>query len=243
MRGDFVERIVSLNVRQGGGKRAQKIVEWLCRQEPDHIVLSEWKYNDAGVYFIVSLIRAGYCVHPFCSFDKGKTSSVFFASKNNQHHANPVQSPDFGSKELGFITFPHFSLCVCYFPLGKKKAPFFHACAKLAKDYQGKPFLLLGDLNTGCCSTDKEHGSTKFPCEDLFLDLTQKSHLTDLWRSQHGDATKEWSWRSSKSGFRIDHAFVNEQFLDKFPQTKCTYDHTPREIGLSDHSALILEMA
>lgn len=243
MRGDFVERIVSLNVCQGGGKRAPKIAEWLRSQEPDHIVLSEWKYTDAGCYFIVTLLSLGYCVHPFCAFDKGKASTVLFASRNNQHRVSPIQSPEFGSKELGFINFPHFSLCACYFPLGKKKAPFFHACAKLAKDYQWKPFLLLGDLNTGCCSTDKESGSIKFPCEDLFLDLTQKSQLTDLWRSQHGTAAKEWSWRSSKSGFRIDHAFVNEQFLKKFPQTKCAYDHTPREIGLSDHSALILEMA
>jgi exonuclease III len=122
------------------------------------------------------------------------------------------------------------------------KARFFQSCmAKAAKSDQ-MLFLLLGDLNTGCNDLDVEGNGAPFYCADLFRALEGQSGLTDLWRAEHG-MQREWTWRSRRNGFRIDHAFGNKRFLDRYPSIACSYDHRPREIGITDHSARLLRYA
>jgi hypothetical protein len=56
------------------------------------------------------------------------------------------------------------------------------------------------------------------------------------------DQGREWTWRTFKNGFRIDHAFGNPEIVRRF-QPACRYDHTPRGRRFSDHSALLITMA
>lgn len=42
-------------------------------------------------------------------------------------------------------------------------------------------------------------------------------------------------------GFRIDHAFASAQLATR--ARGCWSDHTVRELGLSDHSALVVDLA
>jgi len=131
-------------------------------------------------------------------------------------------------------------LLAAYFPQGKAKNSFFKACIDEAMSFAAMPFLLLGDLNTGRSDIDLEGNGAPFVCADQFDALQTKAELFDLWRIEHGQA-QEWSWRSKINGFRVDHAFANATFRNQFGALHCQYDHTPREIGLSDHSALILK--
>jgi exonuclease III len=125
------------------------------------------------------------------------------------------------------------------FPQLAEKRPFFDVCLKQATGL-AKPLLLVGDLNTGRNDIDLEQGATKFSRADQFDHLTSRSGMIDLWRKSNGFDAREWTWRSHKSGFRIDHALGNAQLESHSPATACWYDHSPRICGLTDHSALII---
>jgi exonuclease III len=141
--------------------------------------------------------------------------------------------------------FGDLRMMAAYFPGAKAKAPFFGVCTAEAESSTSVPFVLLGDLNTGRNDVDKEGNGARFDCADQFKALP----LVDLWRAQHGETAQEWSWYSPQSakrrsnGFRIDHAFANAAFRERFPGTRCFYDHTPRKEKLTDHSALVLSIS
>jgi exonuclease III len=63
--------------------------------------------------------------------------------------------------------------------------------------------------------------------------------VVDSWRSRN-PGTWEYSWYSHHgNGFRIDHVFSNPA-ADASIQA-VAYDHTPRETGVTDHSALVVK--
>ena len=39
---------ILLNIRHGGGRRAQALLEWITARSPDVVVLPEWRDNSAG---------------------------------------------------------------------------------------------------------------------------------------------------------------------------------------------------
>jgi exonuclease III len=133
-------------------------------------------------------------------------------------------------------------MLAAYFPQGKAKVPFFRVCTGEADAAHNIPFVLLGDLNTGRNDADVEGRGMRFVCVDQFQELQSKAGLVDLWRLEHGDR-REWSWRSSINGFRVDHAFANAAFRKKFSNIRCFYDHAPRDMKLTDHSALVLTVS
>jgi exonuclease III len=100
---------------------------------------------------------------------------------------------------------------------------------------------MVGDLNTGRNDLDIEGNGAPFHCADLFAGLNKTAGLTDLWRARNGDL-RDWTWYSSKYGFRVDHAFGNQAFIDRFPNFRCEIDHEPRLTKLTDHSAIILDL-
>jgi exodeoxyribonuclease III len=136
----------------------------------------------------------------------------------------------------------------CYFPGQLDKIPFFEQCARLGATEA--PFVLMGDVNTGHNDLDIEGNGEHFYCSgptrhrnrgpDLFGGLSRETGLIDLWRTRHGDR-QDWTWRSSKNGFRLDHVFANQAFIRRFPEFRCLIDHEPRETGLTDHSAVVLD--
>ena len=129
----------------------------------------------------------------------------------------------------------------CYFPQRQAKAAFFDRCMELAGQYSAAPFVLAGDLNTGNQRADRCQMAAKFFCSGHFDLLSSVGGLKDLWRLTNG-STREWSWRSNKGkGFRIDHAFGNDSFV-AITTPICTYDHGARDIGLTDHSAVVVRL-
>jgi hypothetical protein len=119
---------------------------------------------------------------------------------------------------------------------GQAKSPFFERCAETALNETQQPLLVIGDFNTGRNDLDVEGSGTRVDCVDQFIGLSERAGLADLWRFRNGER-REWTWRSAKNGFRIDHAFGNEAFINRFPNYRCEIDHEPRLVGLTDHSA------
>jgi len=231
-------RIILLNVRHGGGQRAEKLLDWLTSPSPDLVVIPEWRNNTPGGVIKRSFEARGYLVATQC-VSAMRANGVLVAARQmiRSRRITPVGS---SKGQLLLADFASgWSLLAAYFPQGKAKIPFFISCIDAAKRSDDVPFLLLGDLNTGHNGADVEGTSAPFVCSDLFDALQTQGGLVDLWRIEHGEK-REWSWRSALNGFRVDHALANAAFRRRFPKMHCMYDHAPRETGLTDHSALIL---
>jgi exonuclease III len=62
---------------------------------------------------------------------------------------------------------------------------------------------------------------------------------TDAWRALHGYGTRDasWTFKDDRGGWRLDHVL-----LDGLTPVKSTYCHSWRTSGLSDHSALLVDV-
>ena len=239
---------ILLNIRHGGGRRAQSILEWLARRSPDVIALPEWRNNAPGAVLKAGLESRGFQT---ATATTNGDNGVLFAAKSpfasscvtplDARLGRPFSAREGCGGALLIADFGDLRILSAYFPGGKLKAAFFEICTAQV-EASTVPFVLIGDINTGRSDVDVEGTGTPFDCVAEFEALP----LVDLWRAQHGDTAQEWSWRSPPSpkrrsnGFRIDHAFANAAFRKKFSNIRCFYDHSPREMSITDHSALVL---
>jgi exodeoxyribonuclease III len=74
----------------------------------------------------------------------------------------------------------------------------------------------------------------------LVHDLRAEHGWTDAYRSLHGygDRSASWTFKDDRGGWRLDHVLVLG--LDV---VACAYAHEWRRAGLSDHSALVADVA
>jgi exonuclease III len=204
------------------------------------VIATEWRNNTAG-----QIIRNRLTVGGFESIvvtpDVSQRNTVLVAGSGATRSAC-VTPPNSATGDLASLTSENgVSILGCYFPQGLAKAPFFYRCIEMAKQNAQLPFVMVGDLNTGRNDLDIEGKGAPFHCADLFSELSKTAGLVDLWRARHGDR-QDWTWYSSKYGFRIDHAFGNHAFIEQFPRFECEIDHEPRLSKLTDHSAIILDL-
>lgn len=155
-----------------------------------------------------------------------------------------VTPADADKGELLLASLPAgLSILAAYFPQRQAKAQFFEASMACAKNHVDAPFLLIGDLNTGRNELDIEGRGSPFDCEELFVALEKQAGLRDLWRDEHRNH-RESTWLShAKNGFRVDHAFGNQELIYRLAPIRCHYDHQTRKDSITDHSALIVELS
>lgn len=230
-------KIVSLNVRHGGGKRQRSLARWLIDTQADVLVITEWRSGSMAL--TTALSAAGYVNSTALRSDRNSNGVAIFSRATHQgKRATPEESL---KGELLVVRMEQMAIVGAYFPQQQAKAAFFHRCATLAAEIT-QPLLIIGDLNTGSNSLDLEPGASTFHCENDFISLSDEHELSDMWRLQHGKNAREWTWRSTRNGFRIDHAFVNRALLAAFPNWRCVYDHSPREQRITDHSAIVVNL-
>jgi exonuclease III len=231
-------KIVSLNIRHGGGTRTARILSWLMAQAADAILLVEWRSNASGGTLKVALEKAGYLAH---GETRSPTANGMLVAAKKPLSTFRITPPHAVSGEMVATDLGGFRMLCGYFPQLDAKKSFFDLLLEQAAAVQ-TPLLVIGDLNTGRNDIDLEFGATKFSCADQFAELTQQAGMADLWRRTNGADAREWTWRSHKNGFRIDHAFGNRALISSFLTIRCWYDHSPREDGLTDHSGLIVDL-
>jgi exodeoxyribonuclease III len=235
--------VIALNIRAGGTKNALDVVRYLESKKPQVVVLTEWRSNPAGDIFKRWAESRG--MHHVSQTD-GQTANGVFVASMVQLTAKSVTPAGGKAGVLMHVGLHGFDMLACYFPQMSAKGPFFERCAEIAAEHRGGPYLMVGDLNTGNQIRDRVARSGKYFCAPAFDELSSKASLTDLWRRTHGVDAREWSWFSNRgatrNGFRIDHAFGNEALID-WGNPECDYDHTPRENGWSDHSAITIHLS
>jgi exodeoxyribonuclease III len=231
-------RIVSLNIRHGGGGRANRLADWIIGQAPFAAVVTEWRDNASGQQIRSSFSSAG--LDSF-STGRGPRINTTLLAARSFAYSEIITPPNSFKGDLVLMRLDRLAILGCYFPQRMAKAVFFERCMEIALRESLQPLLVIGDFNTGRNDLDVDGAGTPFDCADQFIGLTELAGLADLWRFRHGER-REWTWRSAKNGFRIDHAFGNEAFVSRFPNYRCEIDHEPRLIGLTDHSAVVLDL-
>lgn len=233
-------RIVSLNLWHGGGGRIDRLSDWLLNKSASAVIATEWRNNLPGQYLRNRLALSGlesFLTAPATS----QINTVLLAATGitGSQAATPLNSPV--GNLVSISTEEGVTILGCYFPQRMDKIPFFNRCIELAVRNSHQPFVMIGDFNTGRNDLDIEGNGVPFYCADLFAGLPKRAGMTDLWRLRHGER-RDWTWRSSRNGFRIDHAFGNQAFLDRYPDFRCEIDHEPRLSKLTDHSAIVLDL-
>lgn len=121
--------------------------------------------------------------------------------------------------------------------VGSARQAVFGALVKVGGHLRSHPGMILGDLNAGRHGVD-ERGATLE--NSAMLGRLSTLGFVDAWRALHPEG-REYSWFSHLGeGFRIDHALASAPLAPRV--RSAWYEHSLREDGLSDHSALLVEV-
>ena len=231
-------KIVSWNIRQGGGRRLADICDVLVGWSPDIVVLQEVRrsgvaqlserLSEAGLrYSFYPETGSNSENAPFIASSETLDAGEFLAERTGLCHLLEAQT-------MGLTLLP------LHFPQKAAQVPLFEALLEDSSSLLEHRCLLIGDLNCGLPfidSTDKTFVNARY-----FQALKDVGWI-DLYRQQHGEAAREFTWISPRTqrGFRYDHALAGSAVAGSM--TDFHYDHTVREKGLSDHSGLLLELS
>lgn len=230
-------KVLVWNIQQGGGLRKARIAKQIQLHDPHVILLLEFIPADDGAF--PKLFRDTGWPHSICTQPQGRDYSICVMSKTGiATRSSGLGTLDQSGLWLEVILVDHeLSLGVVHVPTtDNRKRPYCDALVEFGRLRQDESVLLVGDFNTGVHPIDGDLQS--LGCVNRFVAL-QELGFTDAWRHFNGDR-REFSLFRRGKGFRIDHALVSPAALPRV--TGCYYSHNEREQGMSDHSALIVEI-
>jgi len=225
----------------------------VCLQEVIPNALPRWtqRLQDAGFTILASAVAAGAPrVHRL---------GVLVASRHPITAAGPVSGAPWPERLLAADVHPPgwsqpLRVVTLHAPLsqreGQVKIRMLEAVhTSLAALGDDRPALLCGDLNTpqyedrdGTVQTFAQTRTGRLrPGRGVRHDDAERAILTgpagwrDAFRMLHGYEARDRSWKTGRHpGYRLDHVLLSPGLT----APACAYDHSLREDGLSDHSAM-----
>ena len=247
-------RIVSWNIRAGGGKRISGILAQLLEWQPDVIGLAEFRGTSASQWLAAELATAGYRNQLTSISAKSPAKNALLLASREPLQAIAVpKMPKNSTRWLlaQVATQPGLSLGMMHIPnhtTPRLKYPFMAALLKMVEAWKLGPGLLVGDSNCSHRDLDEENPlGPRFHREhDWIVGMGQRG-WTDAFRHLHGKR-REYSWYSHRNnGFRLDQAFCSPQLESAITGFQHAWglnpDQPARREGLSDHAALIIDLA
>lgn len=227
-------KIVSLNVRHGGGDRQDDLARHLVGYRADVLVLPE--YRPAGSAVLrVALMEAGYTHFAAAGVEPHINTVAIFARSSFVPRTYPALPPE-DRVRLFSAHFGNLGIYGVYFANNDAKGPLFDFLLEHGHTPTESAYCLIGDFNTGCQKLDRE--GVRFKHADKFKTLAEE-RLVDSWRVRNPDE-RQYTWMSNTgNGFRLDHVLCSPD-ADRAVRT-VEYDHGVREVGATDHSAVIVE--
>lgn len=226
-------KIISWNIRQGGGSRIAKIISRIKANDAQIITLNEFHNNQSGARLRAELLQLGYR-YQMVTPSPASTNSVIIASKLPcESRLFPKSDEQYSGNIIG-ASFEAFDLYGVYFPHKKKHKLFDFLLEHLPSQ---KPSIIAGDYNSGINGVDQKGKS--FWYEEELIALNSIEYV-DAFRLKNGKVI-EYSWYSHQgNGYRYDHTYIHEDL--KPIVSNCYYNHEVRNDGISDHSMMILEL-
>jgi exodeoxyribonuclease III len=133
--------------------------------------------------------------------------------------------------------FSDFRLVATYFPGERPKLEYWKWFMPQARGRVDGASILVGDFNTGKHHVD-ELGATFFGAD--YMTEMESNGWVDAWRHLHAK-DREYTWRSNAGGeFRLDYLWLSRPIVGWLK--RASHDHLPRSSGITDHSALYVEL-
>jgi exonuclease III len=237
-------RLVAWNILQGAPKRATAVATAILDHEPDVVVLTE--YHPDRSRPVGNALSAAGLRHQL-SAPAGYGYEVFVASRLSLEAVEGGARPSGGVGGYLEVQAPGYDVVIAgvyvpvisAVPLAEKRA-FWGFLHQAASHNLAKPYVLIGDFNTGDFPMDKENPGRPFSCTPEYRQMSELG-MVEAWRALNGEL-REYSWRSNQGAeFRIDHAFVSPSLRARLVAAR--YSHREREAKISDHSVLIVQFA
>jgi exonuclease III len=230
-------KLMTWNIRQGGGSRLERIAAALARHEADVLVLTEYRGGEAGKRLRTVLNSLGY-IHFSGMVPPPGCNGVLIASRHGFRDCGSLSAAVPEPWKLLEVQFPAFRLAGVYMPNLRKKLPYWEALVETLAGLAEGHAVAIGDFNT-CRAHVDEAGASDVTAH--YMDTMETIGFADVWRRNYPDG-REYSWFSTRgNGFRIDHAFCSKGLA--VTVSRIYYVHEDRRSGLSDHAPLILELA
>lgn len=249
---DSLIQVLNWNVRNPGLARAKDQCLWLGQQNFDVIILTELKSSAGYTQLHDWLIDMGYSVFP--SRSEPESGYRVLLGIRGMSARSTSLSCDVTSQRAVAAAFRaplgDLRLLGLYVPsrgpaAGRnlKKREFQCQVANTIRDLVSQSelgnLLIAGDMNVverGHIPRYAHFGEWEY----AFYDLLAQSPLVDAFRHLH-PSDREYSWIGhSGNGYRFDHFFISQGLLSYVKA--CFYIHDPRELQLSDHSAMSLTL-
>jgi len=230
-------RLFAWNIRQGGGTRLSRIVAAIVQHEADVLVLSEYRGGESGERLRAALAASGYAYVTGATPPSGG-NGVLIAARQPFDDGGAVTDIVPDPCRMVRAYFGALRIYGIYMPNLLKKVPYWEALiAALAAEPLQAEALAIGDFNT-CRAYVDEPGAIDVCAH--YMDGIEAIGFCDLWRRRYLEG-REFSWYSTRgNGFRIDHAFLSPALAARAGPVR--YSHEDRCNGLSDHSALLLDL-
>ncbi len=230
-------RLMCWNIRHGGGLRAEQIFSAIRAHRSDIVVLTEFRKNAPGDFLRESLATYGW-IHQATSSPPLRANGVLIAAR--EPFVLQKERHDVPPEHYRWVTvqFNSFGLTGTYFPSLHAKVPHWEYMLQVASQFAEARHMVIGDVNTGKNFIDEAR--SVFHYGD-YIDQMATLGWPEAWRYLHPRG-RQYSWYShKKNGFRIDHAYVSPLLLPALQAAR--YSHRDRKAGISDHSALLIDLA
>jgi exonuclease III len=242
-------RIVSWNIRAGGGARVEAIQEQLERWSPDIVGLCEFRATPPSLRLAAGLREVGF-EHQITTagLQTPSRNALLLASRLPLRRHSLRQAPAEPGRWLTATASGGQPILIGLMHLPdvgrERRLAFMESIARLTTGWRRGPAVLLGDTNCGWPILDEE-APVFGPGTAAWLDGLHASGWRDAFRFLRGDE-RFYTWYSPNAGngFRLDQAFVNRRLMSRLKAVTYEWgsiEGDARRDALSDHAALILD--
>lgn len=229
-------RVMTWNIRAGGGSRLDRIAAAIAAHQADVLVLTEYRSGDAGLRLRAVLRDLGFQSQSALE-PPGIRNGVLIAAHRGLSRAAAVAPHVPEPWRMLTVTVERMRLFGIYMPNLRAKVPYWEALITAAVPHARRITLAIGDFNT-CRAFVDEPGATDRTA--IYMDKILAAGFHDVWRDRFPDG-REFSWYSHRgNGFRIDHAFASPSLARRIGEIR--YSHVERTSGLSDHPPLVVDI-
>lgn len=259
----MIERVklLSLNIGNPSLERAKKQCEWLAKRPEDIIVLTETKESKGCQYikeyfeqYAYNFFTASRTTEYFVNAPKSQTgdlgviliskypiedNSNFFLDSSIYFSRQTEVRINLQKKEIYVVGLYAPSRDRSERKVLRKKR-YIDGMEMYLRASGKENKIIMGDLNI-LERTHIPHYSTFYEWEYHFYEAFLEAGFVDAFRYGHPDE-REYSWVGrTNDGYRYDYCFVSSDLREKI--LDCWYIHEPRNLHITDHSAIMVEVA
>lgn len=246
-------KVLTWNIRSGGGKNCQQIVDRILAHDPQLVVLTEFQKKNEDI-LRSGLTQGGYRWIE-TSNPEDKQNGLLVATKFEITKSGSMTHDEDPQRWLSlYLPTYKIHLLAVHIPGGPdhkfingfgisgraRKEMFWKKLIEFAENHLNEMVVIVGDFNTGF-KEDAE--GTPFILSKYMKDLIKLGFI-DTWRAIHKDK-KEYTWYSQqkvngttvdKNGFRLDYVFASPAMSKNL--NHAFHSHQERLERISDHAIL-----